>query len=101
MSDTTSQNSNDAVTVEITKYRVVDAALAGHRDRRLFALQVQLTGDGTWTIHHLGEYLGEDGRWGQEAHGFDLDTALERAKAEAPHVVVNGLTIGDVLAKQK
>ncbi|WP_338696585.1 hypothetical protein V2W30_14020 [Streptomyces sp. Q6] len=101
MSDTTAQNSIDAVTVEVTKYQVVDAALTGHRDLRLFALQVQLTGDGRWAIHHQGEYLGEDGRWGPEAHGFDHDTALERAKAEAPRVVVNGLTIGDVLARQR
>ncbi|MDX3867298.1 hypothetical protein [Streptomyces europaeiscabiei] len=102
MSDTTSQNSNDTVTVEITKYSVVDAAIpADHEDRRHFTLQVQRRGDGTWAIHHKGTYLGEDGRWGEDAHGFDHDTALARAKEEAPHLVVNGLTIGDVLARRK
>lgn len=87
-----------AVTITIAKYLVADAALQGHRDYRHFAISVQLRGHGQWVVHHQGEYLDKDGRWTLEEHRFDEETAKRLAVEAAPHVVVNGKTIGDVLA---
>lgn len=65
----------------------------------------------TWAVRRMGRCLGRDGTWDWEplpssreddwlaTHRFDLETALRLAKAAAPRVVVNGMTVADMLAR--
>ena len=78
-------------------------------DRYLFALQVEYRGSDRWAVTRHGECLNRDGNWDWEhrpseredewlaEHRFDLDTALDLAKAAAPLITVNGFTVADAL----
>lgn len=65
-----------------------------------------------WAVTNItGECLSADGQWDPElnasqrpdgwdlTHRFDLATALRLAKAEAPMVIVNGVTVAEALAR--
>lgn len=96
--------------VQPTEY-VVNCLPEDDWDGHAFALTVRYRGEGRWAVQR-GEHacLGTDGEWADgvkpygrgddwlAAHRFDLDTALELAKAAAPLVTVNGFTVTDALA---
>lgn len=76
-----------------------------------FDLTVTYRGFGKWAVIHFGECLGTDGEWSHESspsnreddwietHRFDLETALELAKAHAPYVRVNRFIAHEVAAE--
>jgi hypothetical protein len=79
-----------------------------------FQIRVQYRGNGRYAVIRGGDMcLGADGTWdfgvkeydrGDDwlnAHRFDLDTALNLAKQQAPLVTVNGHTVTDALAMQQ
>jgi hypothetical protein len=95
---------------------------------RHFTLKVEYRGNGLWAVTDGGSFLGRNGTWsdgyswrdgneepateedfreeseGQEAwravYRHDLDTALRLAKEAAPHMLVNGHTVADALARR-
>lgn len=81
-------------------------------DSQVFGITVQYRGGGRWAVIHHSSCLGADGTWEfgvkeydrgeawMDAHRFDLDTALALAKAAAPHIVINGHTVTDVLNRR-
>lgn len=70
--------------------------------------------DEQWAVVLRGHWqLGRDGKWASKpgsdndeyedwitAHRFNLETALKAAAEAAPHVVVNGMTPAQVLARR-
>jgi hypothetical protein len=98
------------VTATPTEY-TVSAVPETHRGHYHFAITVAYRGDGLWAVCRMRECLGADGEWDWESrpsereaewlatHRFDLDTALDLARREAPNVTVNGFTVADVLAR--
>ncbi len=74
-----------------------------------FVIMVKYRGRGLWGVFHRSRGLSVDGEWDGESipsnrvdewlarHRFDLETALERAKAAAPLITVNGHTVSDAL----
>lgn len=98
-------------TVRVTRYEVC-ALPEGHELRRHFIIHVEPRGD-RWAVvqpFQPAPCLGSDGEWDWEpqlssrtdewiaTHRFDLETALELAKREAPKLTVNGRTAADFLA---
>lgn len=75
----------------------------------LFTLTVEARGSDIWAVRHIRNCLNAEGEWDREPgpgerddhwlarHRFDLNTALRLARAAAPHVTVNGSTVGDAL----
>lgn len=97
--------------VRATRYEV-SCLLPDHIDVDLFTIAVEWRGKDRWAVLLRGHWaLGTDGEWSREpipsyreddwlaSHRFGLDEALKLAKREAPKVIVNGLTVADVLAK--
>lgn len=94
------------VTARVTHYEV-SLLPDGDVNAYEYAITVEYRGDGRWAVWRMGECLGVDGVWVWEprpsgrdadwvaAHRFGLDTALDLAKAAAPHVTVNGRTAAD------
>lgn len=74
-----------------------------------YEIRVEYRGDGKWAVIRMGYCLGADGKWDYEprpssreddwlaTHRFGYETALELAKAAAPHIVVNGHTVASTL----
>lgn len=95
--------------VHATRYEVSLLPL-DDRKRRHFTVYVEWRGHDRWAVTDgHGSCLGTDGDWSHESppaarrdawldeHRFDLDTALQLAKATAPTVTVNGFTATQVL----
>jgi hypothetical protein len=61
--------------------------------------------DGGWAVVHGIRLLSQAGTWDpaedgaarSERHRFELDRALELARAAAPHVLVNGRGVAEAL----
>lgn len=83
-------------------------------DGHAFGIRVQYRGAGRYAVIRGGDMcLGADGTWDHgvkeydrgddwlNAHRFDLDTALDLAKEQAPLVTVNGFTVADALAMRQ
>lgn len=76
-------------------------------NRAHFTITVEYRGGGKWAVKRLGQCLNANGTWSWEsrpseredewlaAHRFDLDTALDLARAAAPLLTVNGHTVTD------
>lgn len=74
------------------------------QDWDIFAITVDRTAPGRWAVRRRSRCLNRDGKWEHESTPsersddflercrFDLDTALEMAKAAAPTLSVNGYT---------
>lgn len=114
-------------TVRITSY-AVSCLPEDHADAFHFTIKVEYRGHDRWTVTKSTRYLGADGKWSygyswrdgtQEpqsdedfrevregrdawlaAHRFDLETALDLAKQNAPLVKVNGWTAAALLAEE-
>jgi hypothetical protein len=82
-----------------------------HQAMRHLSVWVEWRGGDRWAVTDGGgRCLDRSGRWSWEPqtsnrgnkwiadHRFGLDLALELAKQAAPHLVVNNLTVADVLA---
>lgn len=79
-------------------------------DAHVWALTVEYRGRGLWAVKRHSHCLSRAGEWDYEMrpsgredewiaeHRFPLGEALDRAKAAAPHVIVNGMTPADLLA---
>lgn len=77
-----------------------------------YVVTVEYRGADRWAVTRLGSCLGDDGTWAHgikpydrgdawlDAHRFDLDTALKLAQEAAPHVICNGRTAADALARR-
>lgn len=103
-------------TVRATRYEV-SLLPATDINAGVFALAVeyraQLDGADLWCVSRYGRCLGADGEWDYEpipssrtkewiaSHRFDLDTAIRLAKEAAPHVMVNGHTVADAIARNQ
>lgn len=104
--------------VQATRYTVNCLPEDSSPDAHVFELVVEYRGKDTWAVTRHHRSLGRDGTWsygpaidaeheGYEAarqewlgeHRFDLDEAIELAKAAAPLVTVNGLTPAAALAR--
>lgn len=97
------------VTVRPTRYEVC-AIPEDNINYPAFALTVEYRGRDRWAVVRHGSCLNSTGGWDWESmpsgredewlatHRFDLDTALELAREAAPHITVNGHTVGEVLA---
>jgi hypothetical protein len=98
-------------TVQATRYTVSCMPEDAAPDAHVFEITVEYRGKGRWAVARFGQCLDANGLWDHElspsnreddwlaTHRFDLDTALELAKAAAPHVRVNGLTPADAIAR--
>lgn len=76
-----------------------------------YAVQVTWRGDDRYAVKRHSQCLGADGTWDYEArpsdredewlaeHRFDYDTACALAAKACQHVVVNGITVTDALAR--
>lgn len=94
------------VLVEPTRYEV---SVLPFEDinRPSFTITVEARGAGVWAVCRHRQCLDANGNWSWESvpseraaewlatHRFDLDTALDLARAAAPHLVVNGHTAVD------
>lgn len=100
------------VRTEVTAYEVCAVPYDEYGNYGLFTIKVEKTHHtGTWAVRRMGRCLGADGEWDWEplpssreedwlvAHRFDLKTALDLAERAAPHIVVNGQTVTDVVAR--
>lgn len=84
----------------------VTAVPAGVPNRDLFALTVEARGGDTWAVRYLRWCLTAEGEWDTcldwlVCHRFDLDTALRLARAAAPHVTVDGVTVADAIREER
>lgn len=101
-------------TVRATRYEV-SCVPPDHALHRHMALHVVWRGGDQWAVTQPWEpapCLGADGEWEYEphpsertdewkaAHRFDLDTALDLAKREAPKLTVRGRTAAQWLAEE-
>ncbi|WP_141576064.1 hypothetical protein [Actinomadura sp. WMMA1423] len=96
--------------IRATRYTVC-ALPEDNVNARHFSLYVEYRGRDRWAVSDGFLCLGNDGEWEYESipseradewlatHRFDLDTALNLARAAAPKVTVNGYTVADVLAR--
>lgn len=99
-------------TVQATKY-LVSCIPEGTDGRSSFTLSVEYRGDDRWAVMDHPHCLSADGAWDFEHipsertdewianHRFDLDTALDLARKNAPLLHANGFTVSDVLAMEK
>ncbi|MCP2339195.1 hypothetical protein [Actinomadura rupiterrae] len=99
----------------------------GHPDAVAFTISVEYQGGERWSVSHGLLMLGGDGKWSpgyegpfgwyepeteadraayeaafgawRDAHLFTLADALDLAREHAAKLVVNGLTVADVLAR--
>lgn len=83
----------------------------GHPEIDVWSLTVEWRGDGLWAICQRSQCLASDGVWDYEpsssertkewraTHRFDLPTALRLAKAQLADIVVNGLSVFDVMER--
>lgn len=97
-------------TVQVTEY-TVSVLPEDDVNASSYAITVAYRGRGLWAVSRHRQCLGKDGEWDWESlpsertdewlaeHRFDVDTALRLAKEAAPHIVVNGFTVADVLAR--
>lgn len=87
---------------------------ADHDEAYTFTVKVSWRGPGDrWAVTRMSRCLNSAGQWDHEmrpserddewkaTHRFPLAEALERAKAVAPHIKVNGWTVADVLAGER
>lgn len=85
---------------------------ADHPEAYTFTVKVSWRGPGDrWAVTRMSRCLGADGQWSHEVrpseredewkatHRFPMAEAIERAKAIAPHIVVNGWTVEATLAQ--
>ncbi|OPC83038.1 hypothetical protein B4N89_20715 [Embleya scabrispora] len=96
--------------VRPTRYQVC-ALPEGDINEPSYTIDVEYRGRDLWAVTRHSRCLGRDGTWDYEMrpsereddwlreHRFDLDTALELARAAAPHVTVNGHTVAEALAQ--
>lgn len=103
------------IEIQPGKYHVT-ALPEGHFDRFTWALTVEYTGnphsDRKWAVRRNGWCLSRSGEWPYEplpserdeewleAHRFTLTEAKRAARRELPKLVVNGLTVQDILDKE-
>lgn len=100
-----------ATLVHVSRY-TVSCLPRSHPLAVHFTLAVAETVPGRWTITNLfGECLSADSRWDPYltpslrpdgwdlTHRFDLPAALRLAKAEAPRLTANGVTVTEALAR--
>ena len=97
--------------VRVTRYEV-SCMPEGHEVAHSLTIAVEYRGRGKWAVLNAPFCLGSDGEWDYEmrpseredewlaTHRFDLDTALELAKREAPLMSVNGWTVERILADE-
>jgi hypothetical protein len=91
--------------VQATRYTVNCMPADAAPDAHVFALQVEMNRDGSWTVTDGCSYLAANGDWGEPMgrrlpeYRHDLDTALALATTAAPHVIVNGITPAGALAR--
>jgi hypothetical protein len=109
---TESPTTETTPTVRATRYEV-SCVPEGNVNARYFTLRVEYRGHGKWVVCEPCQpplCLGRDGTWDWESRvtdewianrRFDLDTALKLAEQAAPLMEANGLTVADVLARQK
>lgn len=95
--------------VRVTRYEV-SCIPEDHETRFSLTVAVECRGRGKWAVLNAPYCLGSDGEWEYEmrpserddewlaTHRFDLETALELAKREAPLMRVNGWTVPRILA---
>lgn len=98
-------------TVRITRYEV-SCLPEDDINARHFTLKVEYRGRGLWAVTDGFGCLSTTGEWDYErlpsnredewleTHRFDLDTALKLAREKAPKMTVNGMTVGDVIARR-
>lgn len=84
-----------------------------HNDYLSFVIQVSYRGKNKWAVLREGRCLSRDGSWDPEPstsnreddwldkHRFTLDQALQLAREWVRKVTVGGLTVMDVLEKEK
>lgn len=96
--------------VQATRYTVNCIPEGTSPDGHVFAITVEWRGRDRWAVTRHSMCLDNEGNWDYEmrpsereddwlaTHRFSLDEALELAKAEAPHVTVNGFTVERALA---
>ncbi|MGD6765964.1 hypothetical protein ACOKM5_44285 [Streptomyces sp. BH097] len=101
-----------AVSVRPVKYEV-SALPEGSPSARYFTIDVEYQGQGLWAVARFDSCLGSDGTWAEgvkpydrgqkwlDEHRYDLDTALKLARDTAPHLVVEGRTVADVLVTEE
>jgi len=89
----------------------VSAIPEGNVNHTLYSVKVQWRGGETYAVERHGQVLGSDGEWDYEplpssreddwiaTHRFTYDRAHQLACEAATHVVVNGFTVADVLAR--
>lgn len=95
-------------TVRVTRYEV-SCLPEDNINHRHFKLNVEHRGGGRWIVCQGGPpryCLGRDGTWEYESavddewialRTFDEETALKVAREAAPHVTVNGYSVGHFL----
>ena len=100
-------------TVRATRYEV-SCLPEAHPARRHFTLTVRYRGHDTWAVMRddtlclsaSGDWHAESlpsdltGEWAAE-HRFDLYTALAKAGTEAQRMVVNGLSVAEVIHESR
>lgn len=96
--------------VQVTEY-TVRCLPEDHPSSRHFSLKVAYRGAQRWAVTDTGYCLSRSGTWQYEQvpsercdewlaeHRFDLATALDLARDQAPHLEVNGRTVAEVLAR--
>jgi hypothetical protein len=105
--------------VSITSYEVsIWPENCSGMDSALYCCSVVYNGYGNWSVRRGSASsdapcLGTDGEWHYERlpsertkrelaeHRFDLDTALDLARRQAPGVTINGLTAEEALARHQ
>jgi hypothetical protein len=94
------------VTVTATRY-AVSALPKGFEEAWRWDLTVQQQRDGHWIVGDGSRLLDIDGNWGSPGAAWQRrfqhteDWALRIARAEAPNVSVNGITVADAIARSK
>lgn len=95
-------------TVRVTEY-TVSVLPEDDINASAYAVTVAYRGRGLWAVLLRSFCLGRDGEWDFEMlpssredewlaeHRFTREEALELAKAEAPHISVNGRTAAELL----
>jgi hypothetical protein len=100
-------------TVHAVEY-TVNCVPEDNFESHCWEIRVQYRGNGRYAvIQHGNLCLGRDGTWDHgvkeydrgdawlDNHRFDLDTALQLAKEQAPLVTVNGYTVTQAIAMQQ
>ena len=94
-----------------TRFEVTCVPESVHPLDYVFSIHVEYRGHDLWAVLKRSRCLSKSGEWEHEPqpssreddwlaeHRFDLDTAMELAREQAPKVTVNGHTVADVLAK--